>query len=57
MNQPLMYESIKDCHYALDLVTDEELDIVADDILIMQINIHQTIWWYFIDGQELALYY
>ena len=35
MNKPLMYESLKDCHYALDLVTDEELDIVADDILLL----------------------
>lgn len=29
---PLMYQN---CHYALDLVTDEELDIVADDILLL----------------------
>ena len=35
MKQPLMYQSIKDCHYVLDLVTDEELDIVANDILLL----------------------
>ena len=27
-----MYQN---CHYALDLVTDEELDIVANDILLL----------------------
>ena len=35
MKQPLMYQSLKDCHYALDLVTDEELDIVANDLLLL----------------------
>ena len=29
---PLMKEN---CRYALDLVTDEELDIVVDDILLL----------------------
>ena len=32
---PLMYECIENCDYALDMITDEELDIMANDILLL----------------------
>ncbi len=32
---PFMYEEIEDCSYALTTFTDEELDLIADDILLL----------------------
>lgn len=31
----LMYECIENCDYALDMITDEELDIAANDLLLL----------------------
>ena len=34
--KPLMYEEcFKDCRYAIDMVSDEDLDIIANDILLL----------------------